>query len=69
VKQQGTAPVYSASGYAALDAYLKAQRPSKTFLLVDSNTSACLPGFVGQLPHLDGNFEILKSNPAREANP
>ena len=63
VKQQGTAPVYSASGYAALDAYLNAQRPSKTFLLVDSNTSVCLPGFVGQLPHLDGNFEILEVEP------
>lgn len=63
MKQQGTAPVYSASGYAALDAYLKIQRPSKTFLMVDSNTSVCLPGFVGQLSHLDGNFEILEVEP------
>ena len=31
--------------------------------MVDSNTSVCLPGFVGQLSHLDGNFEILEVEP------
>ena len=37
--------------------------------MVDSNTSVCLPGFVGQLSHLDGNFEILEVEPGEEVNP
>lgn len=60
-------PVFSSDGFAALDAYLKELTPSKTFLLVDSNTSCCISEFVSQLTQLDPQYEVLEVEPGEES--
>jgi 3-dehydroquinate synthase len=60
-------PVFSSEGFAALDAYLKELTPSKTFLLVDSNTSACIPAFASQLSQLDPHYEVLEVEPGEDS--
>lgn len=59
--------VFSSDGFAALDVYLKELTPSKTFLLVDSNTSECIPEFVSQLTELDPQYEVLEVEPGEDS--
>ncbi|HCP41299.1 MAG TPA: 3-dehydroquinate synthase [Cryomorphaceae bacterium] len=51
---------FGQDGFRALDQYLVKKQPSKTFVLVDDNTSVCLPTFTSKLTALDVNFEILE---------
>ena len=46
-----------------MDQLLQELAPSKTFLLVDSNTVNCLSVFVPKLANLDAAFEVLEVSP------
>lgn len=54
-------PIYfKKDGYTALETFLKEKKPTKVFLLVDSNThELCLPYFMGEINGLD-NVEIIE---------
>jgi len=67
VKNSNSTPVYGAEGYAFLDQWLLSVKPSKTFILVDSNTGTCLSRVVQNLPHLDANYEVLEVDPGEES--
>ena len=60
-------PYFAPDGYGQLDAVIRELNPTKTFLLVDSNTVTCLPAFVGELPSLAADFEILEIEPGEES--
>ena len=51
---------FGEDGFTALDQYLSNNQPSKTFVLVDENTGACIPAFAEKLTALDPDFEILE---------
>ena len=51
---------FGEDGFTALDQYLINNEPPKTFVLVDENTSACIPAFAEKLTALDPDFEILE---------
>ncbi|MGB1112774.1 MAG: 3-dehydroquinate synthase [Schleiferiaceae bacterium] len=51
---------FGEDGFTALDQYLINNEPSKTFVLVDENTSDCIPAFAEKLTALDADFEILE---------
>lgn len=51
---------FGEDGFTALDQYLSNNQPSKTFVLVDENTGACIPAFAEKLTALDLDFEILE---------
>ena len=60
MKTSHSYPFFGSDGYDGLDAILQDLSPSKTFLLVDSNTLDCLSHFVPKLAQLDADFEILE---------
>jgi 3-dehydroquinate synthase len=60
-------PIFGPEGYAELDGLLQELSPSKTFLLVDSNTAQCLNHFVPKLANLAADFEILEVDPGEES--
>ena len=51
---------FGEAGIQALDALLLRKKPSKVFILVDGNTSQCLPFLAQSLAHLPEDFEILE---------
>jgi 3-dehydroquinate synthase len=67
VKTSHSYPFFGPDGYDGLDALLQELAPSKTFLLVDSNTTHCLSVFVPKLGQLDAAFEVLEVPPGEES--
>jgi len=67
VKTSHSYPFFGPNGYDGLDALLQELAPSKTFLLVDSNTVNCLSVFVPKLAQLDADFEVLEVPPGEES--
>ena len=67
MKTSHSYPFFGPDGYDGLDALLQELAPSKTFLLVDSNTANCLSVFVPKLAQLDGEFEVLEVSPGEES--
>ena len=51
---------FGEDGFTVLDQYLSNNEPSKTFVLVDENTSICIPAFAQKLSALEADFEILE---------
>jgi 3-dehydroquinate synthase len=58
---------FGEAGIQALDALLLRKKPSKVFILVDGNTSQCLPFLAQSLAHLPEDFEILEVDPGEES--
>ena len=58
---------FGEAGIQALDALLLRKKPSKVFILVDGNTSQCLPFLAQSLAHLPKDFEILEVDPGEES--
>ena len=58
---------FGEAGIQALDALLLSKTPSKVFILVDGNTSQCLPFLAQSLAHLPADFEILEVDPGEES--
>ena len=67
MKTSHSYPFFGPNGYDGLDALLQELAPSKTFLLVDSNTVNCLSVFVPKLAQLDADFEVLEVPPGEES--
>ena len=67
MKTSHSYPFFGPDGYDGLDALLQELAPSKTFLLVDSNTVNCLSVFVPKLANLDAAFEVLEVSPGEES--
>ena len=67
MKTSHSYPFFGPDGYDGLDALLQELAPSKTFLLVDSNTTHCLSVFVPKLGQLDAAFEVLEVPPGEES--
>ena len=67
MKTSHSYPFFGPDGYDGLDALLQELAPSKTFLLVDSNTVNCLSVFVPKLAQLDADFEVLEVPPGEES--
>ena len=67
MKTSHSYPFFGPDGYDGLDALLQELAPSKTFLLVDSNTTHCLSVFVPKLCQLDAAFEVLEVPPGEES--
>jgi len=51
---------FGAEGFRVLDEFLFKKKASKTFILVDENTAACIGEFSNQLVHLDADFDVLE---------
>lgn len=67
MKTSHSYPFFGPDGYDGLDALLQEWAPSKTFLLVDSNTVNCLSVFVPKLAQLHADFEVLEVPPSEES--
>ncbi len=67
MKTSHSYPFFGPEGYDGLDVLLQELAPTKTFLLVDSNTVNCLSVFVPKLAQLDAEFEVLEVPPGEES--
>lgn len=58
---------FESEGYELIDKIIAEIKPTKTFILVDSNTSALLPKVIPNMTQLDPAYEILEVDPGEQS--